>query len=108
MSGNCGLPNLNYHRITRTLDVDSKCTPESLMETIFSVTCTSGKVIEYTITDNVATITEEGYVEGSEVDIWLYCFRPSEGGGACQQIIVDEDETKLACYKSLIVTPEPI
>ncbi len=97
MDGNFGIPLLNYHKVTKTLDANKQCSTESLMETMCSVLSTDGKLIEYTILNSqtdvdVATVTEEGYIEGSEVDIILWCLRPSEMGGPCQPIIVQSDE----------------
>jgi len=91
MDGNLGIPRCNLHCIRKTLDASNQVTPVSLIERIVSVK-DGTKHIKCTITDNVATITESGYVEGVEVDMWLYCIRSSEGGSICEQNIVQADE----------------
>jgi hypothetical protein len=98
MESGLGIPRINIHRIKRTLDANKKVKPASLIETLVSVTDLKGQLIEYTITDNKATITESGYVEGSEVLIWCWCLRASEGGGVCNQIIKIADEDKMQEY----------
>jgi hypothetical protein len=99
MESAMGIPRINIHRIIKTLDENNKVTPTSLFETMCCVTDLCGNVIANTITNNISTVTEEGYVEGSKVIIWLWCLRASEGGGMCQQIIIDADETILQTYK---------
>lgn len=99
MSNIAGIVNVNYHKTTKILDAKNQCAPISDMETMYSVTDLVGQLIEYTITDNVATITETGYIEGSEVCIYLYCFRISEGGGPSQQKIIGADELQLETLK---------
>lgn len=91
MDGNFGLIRCNFHCIKKTLDSNKQVTPVSLVERVVSIK-DGTKHIKCTIDNNIATITEDGYVEGSSVDIWLYCIRGSEGGSICSQKIVQADE----------------
>jgi hypothetical protein len=86
-----GATRLNIHKIRKTLDVNKQVTPTSLLERVCSVT-DNGAKIKCTISNNVATITEAGYVEGSTVDMWVWCLRSTEGGAICEQNLVQFDE----------------
>ena len=97
-----GAPRLNFHKIRKTLDSDCKCSPVSHFEFVFCAKATSGKNIDYTIADNIVIVTESGYSEGDEVDIWLWCLRASEGGGICEQEIVQADEDTYQDYLDML------
>jgi len=87
MKGAFGLPQINMHKVTVQLDKNKQVTSNSEGDTLCSVTGVRGNVIKHTITNGVATITEPGYIEGSEVAIHLWCLRADEDGGACKQIL---------------------
>ena len=50
------------------------------------------RLLKHSIANNIATVLEPGYTEGNEVDVWLYCFRASEGGGITPMVIHETDE----------------
>lgn len=98
MESALGISRINVHRIVMQLDENKQVTPASLLENMVSVTDLLGNLIAYTITDNVATVTESGYIEGSEVAIWVWCLRANEVGGMCQTIFIQADEDKMQEY----------
>jgi hypothetical protein len=105
MDGNFGLVRYNLHKIKMTLDSNKQIQSNSHIEKIVSVK-DGDKCLACTIENNkasttaggdyteinIATITEAGYVEGTEVDMWLACMRSSEGGSICDEVYVQADE----------------
>jgi hypothetical protein len=91
MNYSTGLPKINIHKIRTTLDAENKVYSGSLLEYIFAVKDVE-KTIAYTIADNIATITEEGYSEGDNVDVWLTCVKKNEKGGFCDRVITQDEE----------------
>lgn len=92
-----GFPRINLHKVQKTLDANKQCTPSSLIETACSVT-KDGKQINSTISNGVVTVVDESLDEGDTVDLWLYCFRSSEGGGICEQLLSPADEAQMQAY----------
>jgi len=92
-----GLPRINIHKVSKTLDANKQCSPISNIEYACSVT-KDGKKINSTIVNNVATITDATLSEGDTVDLWMWCTRSSEGGGICKSIYSQSDEDKWQTY----------
>ena len=101
MFSGLGLPRINIHKVRKTIDASNQVTPTSNIEYVCCI-MDNGVQVTSNISNNVATITENGYGEGDEVDMYLLCLRPSEGGGICEQNIVQADEDKYNNYLQLL------
>ena len=97
MDGNFGCIRINLHKIKKTLDSNNQVESGSYIERINSIK-DGEKCIKSTIENNIATITEEGYTEGSEVDMWVCCVRSTEGGSICEENYVQADEDMWQVY----------
>jgi hypothetical protein len=97
MDGNLGVIRINLHKIKQNLDSNNQVASNSFIEKIVSIK-DGEKCLKSTITNNVATVVEEGYTEGDEVDMWVTCVRSTEGGSICEQNYVQADEDTWQSY----------
>ena len=90
-----GLPRINIHKVTKTLDASKQCTTISKLEHACSVT-KDGVKINCTISAGVVTVPS--LAEGDTVDLWMWCLRSNEGGGICKTIYSQADEDQWQAY----------
>lgn len=93
MSSILGMSKINLHKNRLCLDSENKVrlTYYDKIVTIKD----NNRVLKHSIIDNVAIVSEPNYIQGCEVDVWSYCFRPSEGGGITPLTIHPNDEDLL-------------
>ena len=101
MKASLGLVRINLHKVTGILDESKQVQSISYYDKIVSIKKGVNK-INATITNNVATITDESYSQGDEVDIWLACVRSKEDGGICDPVPIQADEDKWEAYLDLL------
>jgi len=91
MFGTFGIARINFHKQRITLDENKQYSSNVKFDRLVSVT-NNGKKVKHTINDCTLTVTDENYNIGDEVDVWLYCVRPSEMGGFSEMVLNQQDE----------------
>ena len=97
-----GLPRINLHKVRSTLDASNQVTIDTKVDRVCCIKDGS-KMIKSIIdpATNIATVYEDGYTEGSEVDVWCFCFCAHEAGGICAMEPDATNEAQMQIYEEL-------